>query len=86
VHRVALGSGRVGKITCVLNDDVTASGSIVLKVNGVDVISSFTGSPRTGVAVSDIPVSGSISIRLLDTVGNISGSGYSVELRGGFAK
>lgn len=86
VHRVALGSGRVGKITCVLNDDVAASGSIVLKVNGVDVISSFTGSPRIGVVVSDIQVSGSISIQLVDTVGDISGSGYSVELRGGFAK
>ncbi|MGL5016471.1 MAG: hypothetical protein ACRC6V_19665 [Bacteroidales bacterium] len=86
VHRVALGSGRVGKITCVLNDDVAASGGIVLKVNGVDQVTSFTGSPRTGVVVSDIQVSGSISIQLVDTVGDISGSGYSVNLCCGLIK
>lgn len=86
VHRVALGSGRVGKITCVLNDDVAASGAIVLKVNGVDQVTSFTGSPRTGVVVSDIQVSGNISIQLVDTVGDISGSGYSVNLCCGLIK
>lgn len=79
--------GVIGKISVTLNDDVTSSGTIVLKINGVDTIN-FSAGAKRGSALLNVTVGADevIKVSLVDTVGDITGSGYSVTLYGAFTK
>ena len=80
-------AGTIGKISVVLNDDVTTTGSIVLSVDGA-AITTFTLAAKKVTAVINTPVGTDevIKVSLTDTVGDLSGSGYSVTLYGAFLK
>lgn len=79
--------GVIGKISVTLNDDVTSSGTVVLKFNGANTIN-FSAGAKRGSALVNVAVGTDevIKVSLVDTIGDISGSGYSVTLYGAFTK
>ena len=87
-HSLHIPGGTIGKISAVLNDDVTASGTIVLRLGGIDTLT-FTGGAKKASAFINTavsPTTEAIKVSLADTVGNLSGSGYSVTVYGVFTK
>lgn len=78
--------GYISSIKCFLNPDQTTTGTIVLKVNNSDTISGFSGTPMSGSVVLSTPISVKdvMTIQLVDTVGDLIVSGYSVQVYGSF--
>lgn len=76
----------ISKFRCVLDSGETTTGNIVLKFNSINVLTSFSGTPKSASGTY-APGSGSNGyglITLTDTVGDLLTTGYSVELRGVF--
>jgi len=87
-NAVPMPTGVVTSASIAINPDATVSAgaTIVVKVNGTDVITGPSGSPKigSGVAESPITVNGYALVKVVDTVGDFKTSGYAVELRGAF--
>lgn len=76
----------ISKFRCVLDSGETTTGNIVLKFNSINVLTSFSGTPKSasGTYASGSGSNGYGLITLTDTVGDLLTTGYSVELRGVF--
>ncbi|MDF4490340.1 hypothetical protein P3513_24850, partial [Vibrio parahaemolyticus] len=67
----------------VMNSDVTASGSVIVRVDGVDSIL-YAGEPLVGSGDIGIGKASYVSLKAVDTVGDLVGSGGHLRLYGFF--
>lgn len=86
-HAIPIEEGFIGNLSVAINAGQTTTGTIVLKINGTDlVVGGFTGTPlRANVTLnSPLNVGDAAIVQLTDTFGDLVASGYSVHLRGVF--
>lgn len=87
LNALPIDEGFITGISCAINNGQTTTGTIVLKLNGNNVVTGeFSGTPlRASKRITPaIGVSGAATIQLVDTVGDLVASGYAVELKGAF--
>lgn len=86
LNGVPVPTGVVTGARVVLNNDATTSGTIVFRLNGTDAIAGgFSGTPRrVNGTFEPISVQDAAVVSVVDTVGDLVTSGWSVELRGAF--
>jgi hypothetical protein len=83
-RRVTLGKGHVCRVEVRLNDGVTFNGNGVFQVNNVDEISNFANGYGEGFMNTEVSERDGLNVKLLDSGGTPSGTGYVVTFFGGF--